>query len=166
MVIQTPYVICSSEMYGELAALCAGAGRVRIVTNAVESGANLFGCTDYLNQKANILATGAQVYEFSGAHSMHTKTVLVGDRLSLVGSYNMDMRSTYLDTELMLAVDCKELNAQLRAGAEGQMAQSRVPLAAGGFEYGPAFPYPEYPAGKRALHSLMRLVAPLIRHLM
>lgn len=166
VVIQTPYVICSSEMYGELAALCAGAGQVRIVTNAVESGANLFGCTDYLNQKANILATGAQVYEFSGAHSMHTKTVLVGDRLSLVGSYNMDMRSTYLDTELMLAVDCKELNAQLRAGAEGQMAQSRIPLAAGGFAYGPAFPYPEYPAGKRALHSLMRLVAPLIRHLM
>lgn len=166
VVIQTPYIICSSEMYGDLAALCAGAGRVRIVTNAVESGANLFGCTDYLNQKANILATGAQVHEFSGAHSMHTKTVLVDDRLSLVGSYNMDMRSTYLDTELMLAVDCEALNAQLRADAEGQIAQSRVPLAEGGFEYGPAFPYPEYPAGKRALHSLMRLVAPLIRHLM
>ena len=28
---QTPYVICSSEMYGEQTALCAGAGQVRIV---------------------------------------------------------------------------------------------------------------------------------------
>ena len=31
--------------------------------------------------------------------------------MSIVGSYNLDMRSTYQDTELMLAVDCLQLNA-------------------------------------------------------
>lgn len=166
VVIQTPYVICSSAMYADLTALCEGAGRVRIVTNAVESGANLFGCTDYLNQKNNILATGAQVHEFSGAHSSHTKTVLVDDRLSIVGSYNMDMRSTYLDTELMLAVDSPALNALLRRSAGAQIAQSRTPLPGGGYEYGEAFVPPGFPLGKRVLYGLMRLVSPLIRHLM
>ena len=39
------------------------------------------------------------------------KAVLIDDRMSIVGSYNMDMRSTYQDTELMLAVDCPELNS-------------------------------------------------------
>lgn len=166
VVIQTPYIICSGPMYADLSELCAGAGQVRIVTNSVESGANLFGCTDYLNQKGNILATGARVYEFSGEHSMHTKTVLVDDRLSLVGSYNMDMRSTYLDTELMLAVDCEALNARLRQNAEAQIAQSRATLPGGEYTYGDAFVARKYGLCKKLLHSVMRLVDPFIRHLM
>ena len=87
---------------------------VEIITNDVASGANPWGCTDYLNQKEKIHATGVKVYEFMGKHSCHTKAVLIDDRMSIVGSYNMDMRSTYQDTELMLAVDSKELNAVIR----------------------------------------------------
>ena len=47
-------------------------------------------------------------------HAVHTKAVLIDDRLSVVGSYNLDMRSTYLDTELMLVIDSQELNQQIR----------------------------------------------------
>ena len=46
------------------------------------------------------------------------KAVLIDDRMSIVGSYNMDMRSTYQDTELMLAVDCPELNSIIQAEME------------------------------------------------
>ena len=35
---------------------------------------------------------------------------MVDDDLSIVGSFNMDMRSVYLDTELMLVIDSKEVN--------------------------------------------------------
>lgn len=45
---------------------------------------------------------------------MHTKSILIDDRLNLIGSFNWDMRSAYLDTELMLLVDCPALNAALR----------------------------------------------------
>ncbi|MCD7766568.1 MAG: hypothetical protein LUH53_08680, partial [Lachnospiraceae bacterium] len=38
----------------------------------------------------------------------------IDDRLSGIGSFNWDMRSAYVDTELMLVVDSEELNAQLR----------------------------------------------------
>lgn len=80
------------------------------MTNAIESGANPFGCTDYLNEKKNILATGSEVFEVSCGQSLHTKTILVDDHISMIGSYNLDLRSTYLDTELMLVIDCPELN--------------------------------------------------------
>ena len=50
------------------------------------------------------------MYECIADHSLHTKTILVDDRLSAVGSYNYDMRSTYLDTEMMLVIDSPELN--------------------------------------------------------
>mgnify|MGYP000146392303 FL=1 len=55
-----------------------------------------------------------QVHEYLGPHSNHTKAVLIDDRLSIVGSYNLDMRSTYQDTELMLAIDSEALSAELR----------------------------------------------------
>lgn len=34
--------------------------------------------------------------------------------MSAIGSFNWDMRSAYLDTELMLVVDSPELNQQMR----------------------------------------------------
>ena len=115
--VYTPYIICAKEMYEALTQVCKKTENVEIITNDVSSGANPWGCTDYLNQKEKIWATGVQVYEFMGKHSSHTKAVLIDERMSLVGSYNMDMRSTYQDTELMLAVDSVALNEQIRQEA-------------------------------------------------
>ncbi len=112
--VYTPYIICGKEMYQDLTALTKQGTSVEMLTNDVASGANPWGCTDYLNQKKKIHKTGVKVYEFMGAHSSHTKAVLIDDRMSIVGSYNFDMRSTYQDTELMLAVDSEELNALLQ----------------------------------------------------
>ncbi len=95
------------------------------MTNAIESGANPFGCTDYLNEKKNILATGSEVFEVSCGQSLHTKTILVDDHISMIGSYNLDLRSTYLDTELMLVIDCPELYQCLRENASVKAEQSR-----------------------------------------
>ena len=48
-----------------------------------------------------------------GGHSCHTKAVLIDDRMSIVGSYNLDMRSTYVDTEVMFVIHGEEFNAVL-----------------------------------------------------
>lgn len=112
--IYTPYIICGKKMYSDLAEICDTVDSVEIITNDVASGANPWGCTDYLNQQEHIRATGVQVYEYLNKNSSHTKAYLIDDRLSIIGSYNLDMRSTYLDTELMLVVDCPELNAIIK----------------------------------------------------
>lgn len=114
IVIQTPYVICSGEMYRDLAALAAGRS-VEIVTNSVETGANPWGCAELMGNMDDILQTGVNMRTLCAGHSVHTKAVLIDEDISIIGSYNLDMRSTYLDTEMMLMVDCAELNAQLRA---------------------------------------------------
>ncbi len=125
VIIESPYVVLSQDMYAQLTRICESTGRVTLITNARESGKNLFGNADYLNERDNILNTGVELYEYLGDHYCHTKTILVDDRLSIVGSYNFDMRSTYQDTELMLVVDSEELNADLRAITEHQEARSR-----------------------------------------
>ncbi len=86
ILIQTPYVVCGGEMYRQLQSLCVGR-QVSILTNAPETGANLFGCADYRMERDNILETGVKLYEWAGDRSMHSKTILVDDRISIVGSH-------------------------------------------------------------------------------
>lgn len=153
----TPYIICGPEMYDDLTFLGENGIPVELITNDVASGANPSGCTDYLNQKEKIWATGVKVYEFMGPHSSHTKAVLLDDRMSLIGSYNLDMRSTYQDTELMLAVDSKELNAIVREEAERDKTYSRV-MENGAYVNGENYIETELGFIKNALYTVLRVV--------
>ena len=67
--------------------------------SATQSGANPRGCADYLNHK---------------------------DCISVIGSFNWDMRSAYLDTEMMLLVDCPALNAALREETDAMLRQGKL----------------------------------------
>ena len=163
--IVTPYIILDGDMYGDIASL-AEKGGVRFYTNAVSNGANAFGCADYLNSKARILSTGAEVYEWQGDRSLHTKTVLVDDDLSVIGSFNMDMRSAYLDTELMLVVDCPELNAALRSQLADMAEQSLRNDPDGAVEYGDGYVTVPMSFGKRAFFAVLRIVIRPFRYLL
>ena len=50
------------------------------------------------------------MYEYLGDQALHTKALVVGDDLTIAGSCNFDMRSVYLDTELMLAIRSPQPN--------------------------------------------------------
>ena len=58
ILIQTPYIICDKGMYQDLSELCRAGKQIEIITNAVESGANPWGCTDYLNERKSISGYG------------------------------------------------------------------------------------------------------------
>lgn len=164
--IQTPYIICSDEMYAGLTDLTESGKHVEIITNAVENGANPWGCTDYLNEKENILATGSEVYEYAREHSLHTKTILVDDTISLVGSFNMDMRSAYLDTEIMLYIDSPEINAMLRQGITNDMEYSDHVMPDGSSTPGAHFERPAFSTGKNIVYQILRVIIRPIRHLL
>lgn len=165
VLLQTPYIICNDKMYGNLEAI-AETRQVRVLTNAVENGANPSGCSDYLREKQNILSRGVDVYEAVCGQSLHAKTILIGSDLSVVGSFNADMRSAYLDTELMLVIESEEINAALRQAEEPYIAQSRLALHDGGTEYGAQFEEVTLPWAKRALYEVLSIVQRPIRHLL
>lgn len=151
-------------MYDDLSALTDQGIPVEIITNDVSSGANPWGCTDYLNQKENIWDTGVKVYEFMGEHSCHTKAVLIDDRMSIVDSYNLDMRSTYQDTELMLAVDSKELNAVIRQEAERDKTYSRtMDTDEDKYVYGENYAPKELSWSKKIFYAILRVLTIPIR---
>lgn len=153
------------EMYDDLSQLTDNNVSVEIITNDVAKGANPWGCTDYLNEKEKIWRTGVKVYEYMAPHSCHTKAVLIDDRMSIVGSYNLDMRSTYLDTELMLAVDSTELNAIIRKEAEHDKTFSKT-MENGKYTYGENYKTKELSTGKKLFYATLRqIIKPLRRFL-
>ena len=89
---------------------------------------------------------------------MHTKSILIDDRLSVIGSFNWDMRSAYLDTELMLLVDCPALNAALREQTEEMMRQSRLVSPDGTETAGESYIAPEISPLKTALQTVIRIL--------
>lgn len=161
--IYTPYIICGKEMYQGFYDLNKLNIPVEIITNDVSSGANPWGCTDYLNQKEKIWDTGVKVYEFMGGHSCHTKALLLDDRMSIVGSYNFDMRSTYQDTELMLAVDCPELNAIIRQEAEYDKTCSKIMGPDGDYIYGEHYKPKNLTFGKQLFYTVLCVITIPIR---
>lgn len=165
VIIQTPYVICNGYMYDVLQGISDHA-KLQIVLNAVEKGSNPWGCTDYLNQKKKILETGADVYELMNDYPVHTKAVLINDRLSVVGSYNLDMRSTYLDTELMLVIDSEKLNQQIHETESDYMEKSKEVLANGQETEGAKYQGKALNRKKKLYYGVLRIIIRPLRQLL
>ena len=166
ILIQTPYIICSRKMYQDLTDICLGSVKTELMINAVESGTNPFGCTDYLNQKKKVRRTGICVYEYLGTQAFHTKTILVGDSLSIVGSCNLDMRSVYLDTEMMLFIESRKLNQSLREQFENRKLESRRVDPDGTTTDGINYRRKEQGIEKKVFYGILRFVIIPFRQLL
>lgn len=163
--IQTPYVICDDYMYQVLKHI-EEESEIEMIINSVEKGSNPWGCTDYLNNKDRILETGTDVYELMNEYAVHTKTVLLDDNIAIVGSYNLDMRSTYLDTELMLVIDSAQLNSHIKERFEQYKEKSLGALADGTEIKGNLYQKRELTSKKRIFYGVLRILIKPFRHLL
>jgi len=156
VLVHTPYLICSRAMKADLTRI-AQKTDLRITLNAPSTSANLFGAAVYLNDRSDLLATGADILEYYGSRSSHTKAICIDERLSIVGSFNFDMRSAYIDSELMLAIDSPPLAHQLKAfmtEAESQAAPADAPIT------------PDLSPVRSRMVTLLRLFERPFRHLL
>lgn len=112
--LHTPYIVCNDYMYERLSETASTVSDAKIVINSVENGDNIVASSDYLRNKTEVLATGFDIYEYDGGTSTHGKSITLDGHISVVGSYNFDLRSTYMDTEMMLVIKSKELTEELQ----------------------------------------------------
>lgn len=113
VILQSPYIVLSNNIESALNALGESGKQYEILTNSMQSSPNLPAYSLYLSDKKDILETGAKIYEFQDSNAIHAKTYIVDDRMSIIGSFNMDPRSEYIDTEIMLAIDSEEFTDYL-----------------------------------------------------
>lgn len=110
-----------------------------------------------------IWKTGVNVYEYLGSHSSHTKAVLIDENITILGSYNLDMRSTYQDTELMLAVDSPELNAVIQQEASRDKTYSKIMTDSGKYAYGKNYTPKKMRIGKHIFYFALRILTVPVR---
>lgn len=132
--IHTPYIICNDVMYDSLEAICNSVESVTLMTNSAPNNGNPFGAGDYLKNKDTILNTGLEVWEYEGGMSYHGKSILIDNRISIIGSFNIDIRSAYLDTEVMVVIDSEEINNMLAEYMEGYEREARQALNDGKYD--------------------------------
>jgi putative cardiolipin synthase len=126
--IVSPYFIPGSRGTGMLSGLAKRGVRVSVLTNSLaatdvsavhgayagyrrallEAGVKLFELKPYDRQ------VGASLFGSSSA-SLHTKAFVVDGRLGFVGSMNFDPRSIFLNSEMGVVFEHRELAAELRA---------------------------------------------------
>lgn len=72
---------------------------------------------------AGLLRRGVRIWEYQPT-KLHTKLVAIGDAVH-VGSANFDIRSLFLNLELMLRIEDAAFTAHVRAYVDGEIAASR-----------------------------------------
>jgi cardiolipin synthase len=102
LIITTPYLVPSEDL---LYAICAAAQRgvnVSIIiplyhdSILVKWSSRVF--------FAELLEAGVKIYRFKKG-LLHSKSILVDQQLSLIGTVNLDMRSLWLNFEITLVID-------------------------------------------------------------
>lgn len=165
VLIQTPYFICDDYMYDELTKLSSNV-EVSMLTNSVSTNDNPWGACDYINEEKKILKMGMNIYQYHGSKSMHTKTILIDDNISIIGSYNADIRSSYLDTEMMICIKSKGFNKLVSKEIDNLKSKSKITSSTGEVSYGDDFTNRKMPWYKSILYFILRMILKLVRYLL
>ncbi len=163
--LHTPYIVCSEDMYQGLTEVADLVPEFELLINSIASGDNVCASADYMREKPKVQKIGADLFEFMGEHSTHGKSVAIDDDLSVIGSYNFDNRSTYVDTETMVVIHSPELNAQLREKFEALKDQSLEVAEDGGYVPREGVRENQMPPAKQAMIKALSVVIRLVRYL-
>ena len=162
----TPYILCNDYMMERLQLLCDGNHSVTMMTNSVANNGNPFGSADYSIHRQELLDTGLSILEYDNGVSYHGKCFTIGNRLTGIGSFNWDMRSAYLDTELMLVIDSEPLNALMQASMAQYEADSLIVCPDGTYSLQEGQTPQSLTPSKNLLLKLVRPLSRFVRYLM
>lgn len=127
-IIFTPYFIPLDDGVDWLNALVARGVAVRIVTNSLSSTDMVPAQAGYGHYREALLKGGVQLYEIksvppetpakhmfkpSSQNGLHAKIYMIDRRDLVIGSFNLDPRSTRLNTEQVLVIHSAEFCAKI-----------------------------------------------------
>jgi len=144
----SPYFVPGDEGTEALAAIARRGVKVRVLTNSLESSEASVVHAGYAKRREALLRAGVRLYELkatagagrrprhekagvgsgsgsSSGSALHAKTFAVDGRRIFVGSFNFDLRSALLNTEMGLVISSPPL-----AGRLADFLDRTVPLLA------------------------------------
>lgn len=132
VVLISPYFVPGREGIEWLRRLEDRGVRVRVLTNSVNATDIAAVHGGYAHYRLRLLRAGVEINELkrssslrlespfrgSSRASLHTKAVVIDGRVAFVGSFNLDPRSTWINTEMGVFVDDPRFATQVLRGYE------------------------------------------------
>ena len=137
--IQTQYLITtalSQVLFNE--AVKRGV-KIRILTNSLASTDNVEAFSGYQSGREDLLKTGVRIFEFrpdaqvrndimtgelqdvlinKPIFGLHAKTMVIDNKITVVGTFNLDPRSANLNTECLVVVNSEDIAKGVTNGME------------------------------------------------
>lgn len=138
VLVVSPYFVPGPAMMKQFADLRKSGVRVRVLTNSLASNDAVAAHAGYARYREGLIAMGVEIYEMraerrgtvssfgsgsgsagesSGASraSLHAKAVVIDNRLLVVGSMNLDLRSKLQNSEVAIAIRSRLLASEATA---------------------------------------------------
>ena len=129
LIIYSPYFVPGKEGVEFFKSLTDRGVRVRILTNSLASNDVSVVHAGYAKYRRDLIRNGLELYELRpdarsvkrnwslvagrSKASLHTKAFVADGEVVVIGSFNVDPRSTALNTEIVIVVESPELAAQV-----------------------------------------------------
>lgn len=191
ILIVSPYFVPGTAMMDVFGQLRARGIRIRVLTNSLASNDAPAAHAGYARYRERLLQQGVELYEMRSSQegnvaglgstpgsgggskssasraSLHSKAVIVDQRLAVIGSMNLDLRSQRKNSEVALVIRSRALSREATRQIDAMLAQGayRVRLDGGGLAWqappGASFPSARSePDASLRLRLLVRLIAP------
>ncbi len=142
VIIQTPYLVTTELSRNLFKTLVDKGVDVKILTNSLASNDNLEAFSGYQRDRKKLLKTGVEIYEFKPnakirqkimsevmngqlehmpIFGLHSKSMVIDDEITVIGTFNLDPRSANLNTESITIMPSKALTKDVKKGMLEEM---------------------------------------------
>jgi len=132
--IQSPYLITTKESRKLLQDAVKRGVKVKILTNSLASTDNLEAFNGYQRDRDDLLKTGVEIFEFKPdalvmkelmqgddhantdelpIFGLHAKSMVIDEKIAVVGTFNFDPRSANLNTECITIIHSTDIARKL-----------------------------------------------------
>lgn len=125
VIFETGYFIPTKRLVDAIAAACARGVSVKILTNSIESNNHPYGGLAGRVSYEQVLRSGARIFEWQGAQTMHSKVSLFDDFAVTIGAYNINSRSHTSDSEDVIALEDARVANVFRYVLNKDLSRSR-----------------------------------------
>lgn len=137
--IQTPYLITTALSQNLFKAAVERGVKIRILTNSLASTDNVEAFSSYQTDRERLLKTGVRIYEFrpdaaertkimtgelqekldhKPIFGLHAKSMVIDNKITVIGTFNLDPRSANLNTECIVIVNSETISEGVLKGME------------------------------------------------
>jgi len=134
--IQTPYLITTDLGKGIFKQLTERGVEIKILTNSLASNDNLDAFSGYQRDRSALLETGVNIFEFkpdaqirqkimsnelsqkltsAPIFALHAKSMVIDEKIAVIGTFNLDPRSANLNTESVTIINSTNIAQKMKA---------------------------------------------------